>query len=154
MGFITLCFMALVLAGTMFVEVVIYFSDSVNSSYALLGVAGGLQFLTSGLILKAGSFPLWMRAWVPSISLMRWIMQAGFIAVYDGDTDTFPARFPNSTFTLYIAYLQLFGWGGKTKWYCFGMLVVEIMVFRFLCLVTSAYAAFKSRGTHRVAIQH
>lgn len=153
-GFIVLSFIAVVLAGTMLSEIAIYWSDNLSASYISIAVAAGLEFLTSGLMLKAGSFPRWMRGWVPSISALRWIMQGGFICVYDNNLEAFPMKFPNSTYTQYYGYLSLFGWGGKTKWYCLGMIFVNILVFRFLCLVSSAYSAFRAKGTHKKEIEY
>jgi hypothetical protein len=143
-----------VLAGTMLGEIVIYTSVDMRSSYVTIPAMAFLEFVTSGLFLKAGSFPEWMRGWVPSVSLIRWIMQGLFIAVYDGDTDTFPVVVPGTTYTLYTGYLNLFGWGGKTKWYCFYMILANCAIFRLGCLVTSAYSAFQAKGTHKAVIEH
>jgi hypothetical protein len=138
-----------VIAGTMLSEVVIYLSEDMRSSYISIPAMAFLEFVTSGLFLKASSFPDWLSPWVPSVSLIRWIMQACFICVYDGNTDVFPAQFPKSTYTLYTGYLNLFGWGGKTKWFCFYMLLANIAIFRFCCLLSSAYSAFQAKGTHK-----
>jgi len=152
-GFMILCFIFVVLAGTMVSEIAVIMSDSLEAAYIAIGIVAALQFLASGLILKAGSFPTWLRPWVPSLSMLRWIMQAGFIKVYSGDTETFkPLPFPGVTYTQYNAYLNLFGWGGKTEWYCFGMLVLNVVIFRFLTFLSTAYKAFKRRGTHKEKI--
>lgn len=142
-----------VLVGTILSEIAIYCSDTLAGSYILISIFGGLEFLCSGLILKAGSFPLWMRPWVPSLSVLRWIMQSGFICVYKDNLKVFGMIFPNTSYTQYNGYLSLFGWGGKTRWYCFGMIVINLMVFRFLSLCVSAYSAFNARGTHKRAIE-
>ena len=152
-GFMILCFIFVVLAGTMVSEIAVIMSDSLEAAYIAIGVVAALQFLASGLILKAGSFPTWLRPWVPSLSMLRWIMQAGFIKVYNGNTEAFPALpFPGVSYTQYNAYLNLFGWGGKTEWYCFGMLVLNVVIFRFLTFLSTAYKAFKRRGTHKEKI--
>ena len=152
-GFLILCFIATVLTGTMLSEIAIYSSGNMEASYISIGIVGALEFLCSGLILKAGSFPLWMRAWVPSLSVLRWIMQAGFVCVYNDNLDAFPAMFPNSTYTNYTGYLTLFGWGGKTHWYCFGMIVCNMIIFRFFGLLSGAFSAFKAKGTHKTALE-
>jgi hypothetical protein len=155
-GFIVLVFIGAVLVGTILSEIAIYNSDSLAAAYILISIYAALEFLCSGLILKAGSFPVWMRAWVPSLSVLRWIMQSGFIKVYDGDLETFPQKFlqiAGETYTQYNGYLSLFGWGGKTYWYCFGMIVVNLIVFSFLSLLVSAYSAFTARGTHKREIE-
>lgn len=149
--------MAAVICGTMLSEIAIYLSESLSSGYILISILGALEFLCSGLILKSGSFPLWLRPWATSCSVLRWIMQAGFIAVYDGDQETFPMIFqainPEITYTQYTGYLNLFGWGGKTKWYCFGMIIINCMIFRFITLCVTAYDAFKAKGTHKKEIE-
>ena len=152
-GFIILCFIALVIAGTMLSEVVIFLSEDMRSSYISIPAVAFLEFVTSGLFLKAASFPDWLSPWVPSVSLIRWIMQACFICVYDGNTDVFPPV-KDTSYTLYTGYLNLFGWGGKTKWYCFYMLLANVAIFRFLCLLSSAYSAFQAKGTHKVITEH
>ena len=152
-GFVILSFIALVIAGTMLSEIVIFSSPDMRSSYVTIPAMAFLEFVTSGLFLKAGSFPNWLRPWVPSVSLIRWIMQATFICVYDGNTEAFPPFSALGTdYSLYDGYISLFGWGGKTKWYCFYMLLVNIAIFRFFCLLSSAYSAFQSKGTHKVSI--
>lgn len=126
---------------------------SIQAAYISIGIVAAVQFVCSGLILKAGSFPLWLRPWVPSLSMLRWIMQAGFIKVYNNNTDAFPVLpIPNVTYTQYVGFLNLFGWGGKTEWYCIGMLVINIIIFRFVMMLSMAYKAFKAKGTHKEKI--
>jgi len=151
-GIVICCFVLINLAGTMLAEVVIYTAPDMRSSYITVPAAAFLQFVSSGLFLKAQSWPSWLAPWVPSVSMIRWIMQALFITVYDGDTDEFPIAvpLPGITYTNYTGYLNLFGWGGKTKWYCVYMLMANVAVFRVLCLLTSAYSAFNAKGTHKV----
>jgi hypothetical protein len=148
-GFIILCFISLVVAGTMLSEVVIFLSEDMRSSYITIPAVAFLEFVTSGLFLKSGSFPEWMSPWICSVSLIRWIMQATFICVYSNDTETFPF-IKDTTYTLYTGYLNLFGWGGKSQWYCLYMLLANVAIFRFLCLLSSAYSAFQAKGTHKV----
>jgi len=132
-------------------EIVIFTSPDLRSSYVTIPAVAFLEFVTSGLFLKAGSFPNWLGPWVPSVSLIRWIMQATFICVYEGNTTAFPPFSQLGTdYSLYYGYLSLFGWGGKTKWYCFYMLLINIAIFRFGCLLASAYSAFQAKGTHKV----
>ena len=153
--FVILIFTAMILATTMMSEVLVYGSGDLPTAYACLGSVAGLLFVTSGLILKPGSFPNWLRPWAPSLSVLRWIMQAGFICLYYENYVAFPnLAVPGVNYTLYTEYLKLFGWGGKTKWYCFYMLLVNVAVFRVGALVCSSYAAFRGMGTHRSAIEY
>mmetsp|Transcript_15971 Transcript_15971/g.35360 ORF Transcript_15971/g.35360 Transcript_15971/m.35360 type:complete len:498 (-) Transcript_15971:226-1719(-) len=147
-GFVILCFTALVLSGTMLAEVVIYTSPDLRSSYVSIPAAAFLQFVTSGLFLKAQSFPSWMGPWVPSLSMIRWIMQATFIAIYEGDRENFPL-IGGTDYSQYTGFLNLFGWGGKSKWYCLSMICIYMAVLRFFTLLTSAFSAFNAKGTHK-----
>jgi hypothetical protein len=72
---------------------------------------------------QASSLPNWMAPWAPSFSLIRWVMQAQFINYFDGSS-VFPILpFINT----YTQFLTLFGWGGKTKWYCLGMIAAQVL---------------------------
>ena len=148
-----LVFISVVICGTMLSEIAVYTSETLSASYIMISVVGALEFLCSGLIVKAGSFPLWLRPWIPSLSMLRWIMQGGFIRVYNNNLEAFPMIFPKSTYTQYYGYLSLFGWGGKTEWDCLGMIVINIVIFRLLCLVASSYSSFRARGTHKQKIE-
>jgi hypothetical protein len=150
---VVLLFIVTVLCSTVLSEIAIYSSDSLSASYIAISIYAGLAFLCSGLILKSGSFPLWMRPWATSLSMLRWTMQAGFINIYNDNLDAFPMIFPKSTYTQYFGYLSLFGWGGKTEWYCLGMIVINILIFRAISLAAQAYSAFKARGTHKKEIE-
>jgi hypothetical protein len=84
-----------------------------------------------------------MQPWAPSVSMIRWNFQGNFINVYDGN-DVF-VTLPTG-YSTYTAFLRLFGWGGKTKWYCFYMVLANIAVFKFLSLWAGAIAAVKRKG--------
>jgi hypothetical protein len=142
-GFAILSFMFLILASVMLSEcIVVGASDKRNCYTSIPGVAF-LNFLLSGLFIKPQSLPDWMKPWAPSVSMIRWNFQAQFINVYENSSAfvTLPTGF-----STYTAFLRLFGWGGKTKWYCFYMLVANVFIFKFLALWAGAYAAVKRRG--------
>ncbi len=73
--------------------------------------------------------------------------QANFINTYEGNTDAFKTL--PSGYSTYTTFLNLFGWGGKTKWYCFYMVLANIAVFKFLSLWASAYTAINRKGGKR-----
>lgn len=84
-----------------------------------------------------------MGPWVPSLSMIRWNMQANFINEYDGNTAAIPLT------AIYSSVLDLFGWGGKTKWYCFNILVANIFIYKALSFWTSGLSAQMSKGGRR-----
>ena len=80
----------------------------------------------------------WVAPWGPSISLIRWATQALVINDFEDNYTYFPMIPPdgplgNIYLNTYHAFLHMFGWGGKTKWYCLGMIVVMFVVFKCLC---------------------
>jgi hypothetical protein len=148
-GIVILCFMFVTMIATMAVEVMVYLSNFqpvVHLGVLLFGLA---EFMICGLFLKSGSFRRWLEPWITSLSVNRWVMQACFVKLYRDDLSTFPMTFPNATFTLYNGYLQLFGWGGKTAYYCVGMLIINWMFFRFFTFLSMTFGAFIYKGTRK-----
>lgn len=112
-----------------------------------------------------------MQPWLPSVSLIRWFTQGLTINEYDGNNEAFPSVgisayileiflllmsiliieilidcLQTPFFDSYTYALSLFGWGGKTKWYCFYMLLVSLGVFRVVMIVASVYQTTRQRG--------
>jgi hypothetical protein len=146
MGFAILCYMFFVLLTTIMTECIVNVAPTKPTIYVMVTSMGFLNFLFSGLFIKSSCLPAWLRPWTPSISVIRWMMQANFINTYDGDTAVFPV-IPTSGYSVYTAFLSLFGWGGKTKWYCFYMLLACIFVYKFVSLWASGFAAVnRKRG--------
>lgn len=145
-GFTILCYMCATLAGAMMSEVVVYGLPEVRSAYTTIPALAFLQFLFSGLFIKAGSLPDWLSPWTPSISLIRWVMQANYINLYKY-TDVFPVL-PNG-YSTYTSFLELFGWGGKTAWQCFYNILIFIAVFRGASLLASGISAKNRRSERR-----
>lgn len=50
------------------------------------------------------------------------------------------------TYSAFNAFLSLFGWGGKTKWYCFYMILVMVAIFRIATLFAAGLSSQLSRG--------
>jgi hypothetical protein len=74
-------------------------------------------------------------------------MQAEFLNNYYGKTASFP-DLPNGTKTLDI-FLSIFGWGGKTKWYCLYMIVINFAVYRVIGLLASGYRCIAQKGARK-----
>jgi hypothetical protein len=136
----------LVLASLMLAETIIVASEDKRGCYTGIPGSAFLNFLFSGLFLKAQSLPRWMAPWAPSVSMIRWNFQGNFINVYHG-SDVF-VTLPTG-YSTYTAFLRLFGWGGKTKWYCFYMVCINVVVFKFISLWAGAICAVKRRGGKR-----
>lgn len=148
-GFFILLNIVYFIVSTAMCEAIIYGSSNVPSNYGTISAVAALNFFFSGLFVKSQSLPRWLAAWVPSCSPVRWIAQTAFINLYKGDSDTFPT-FPGTNYSNYKGFLNLFGWGGKTKWYCLGMLIIMIAVFRFFGLIVMGYTAFTAPGSRKV----
>lgn len=87
-GFFILCTMFSVLAGTMMSEAIVYIVPDIRSAYLVIPALCFVQFAFSGLFLKPVLLPRWMAPWAPSISVIRWAMQAEFINQFDGSKIT------------------------------------------------------------------
>jgi len=151
-GVILVLFIFVVICATMIVEVQVNLTNNVPVTHFAVIALAAVQFMIGGLFLKAGSFRHWLEPWITSLSVIRWVMQAGFVKMYAGNTTIFPPRFPNApTYTLYNGYLNLFGWGGKTARYCIGMLIINALCWRAITFVTFILGAYQNKGTRKVS---
>jgi len=146
MGFGILCFMFFVFLTAIMTECVVNVAPNKRFIYVGVSGLGAANFLFSGLFIKPSCLPFWLRPWTPSVSVIRWNMQANFINTYDG-TNTLPTL--PSGYSMYDAFLSLYGWGGKTKWYCFYMLLVCVAIYKIVSLVASGYSAVSRKGGRR-----
>ena len=146
LGFSMLSYMFFTLAAALMCEAIISLSPTIASSYvSILGMAF-FNFTFSGLFIKAQSLPSWLSPWIPSVSMIRWNFQANFINTFKDSSyfGTLP-----SGYSIYVAFLNLFGWGGKTKWYCLYMVLANVAVFKFLCLLASGYSTLLNKGKQK-----
>jgi len=72
-------------------------------------------------------------------------MQAEFLNQFQGST-IMPFSLVTPQYSAFGAFLSLFGWGGKTKWYCFYMILVIAAIFKFAALISSVVSSSFSRG--------
>lgn len=147
-GFFILCTIFATIGGTMMSEAVVYIVPDIRSAYLLIPALSFVQFAFSGLFLKPSLLPEWLAPWAPSISIIRWCMQAEFINQFDG-SKVVPFAFNIPMYNAFSAFLSLFGWGGKTKWYCFLMILVIVAIMRFATLISTAVSSAVSRGGRR-----
>ena len=108
---------------------------------------GFLLFFFSGLIVKAQTLPEWTQPWLPSVSVIRWVMQGMTINEFD-DSDLFPvAVTPLGTYNSYNELLSLFGWGGKTKYECLANVAYNMLIYRVISYFALAVRASWQVGT-------
>ena len=132
----------LVLGTTMLAEAVIYLVPSLRAAYILIPGLSFIQFSFSGLMLKPCLLPSWVAPWAPSSSMLRWVLQ-GQVINYFQDSPLFPALPGYNTYT---HFLTLYGWGGKTKWYCLYMIFVFMAVFKMLALGSLVLRSSSAKG--------
>jgi len=141
-GYFILVTIFTTIASTMMVELIIYVAPSIRAAYLLVPAVSFLQFQFSGLFLKPVLLPAWMQPWAPSISLIRWTLQGSFLNQFQGSS-LFPVLPIYNTLS---GFSSLFGWGGKTKWYCFNMVLVFILVFRVATLIGTSLVSVLRKG--------
>lgn len=127
------------LGCTMLVETVVSTLPDLRTAYGSLTFIALILFVFSGLIFKPDIYPSYLAPWLPSISIIRWFAQGIIINEFEDNLNAFPTPF-------YNAYLSLFGWGGKTKWYCMNMVVLNMIVFKALSLLVSWKAVIADKG--------
>lgn len=133
-----------VVASTMLTEAVMFSASSIRTGYQVIPGVVFVNFVFSGLMIKPVTLPNWL-GWAPAATLCRWVLQAQILNQFDGDTGAFP-YIDLFNYSTYDAYLSLFGFGGKTKWYCFYMILINIFVFRLLTLLMIVLKTHGQKG--------
>lgn len=126
-------------------ESIVLTLPDVRSAYTAIPALGFMLFFFSGIVIKPSTLPDWLASWLPSVSLVRWMTQALVINEYEVNRDAFPEVGPNK-YSTYAAYLNLFGWGGKTKSYCLQILVLNMFLYKIFNLFMTVYTATSQRG--------
>lgn len=136
-GFYLQITMLVVLAAATIGESIISLSpDKDRSFYGTIPGFGFLLFFFSGLMVKSSTLPEWTRPWLPSFSIIRWAMQSMTINRFADNPDLFPVV---GNYDTYTALLTSFGWGGKTKFYCQNIVILNMFIFRFLTYLALYY---------------
>ena len=126
-------------------EVLVYNSPDLRTAYTVLPGFAFLLFLTSSLMIKPSTYPEFFQSWLPSVSIVRWTMQAMTINEFsDGENMGSIANFD-----VYTELMRLFGWGGKSKWLCFYYMLYNALVYRVLVFYILAKKIIKESGMRR-----
>ncbi len=110
----------------------VFICANMRAVYGIIPFIGFFLFFFSGLTVKAQTLPSWAAPWMPSVSIIRWTMQGLTINEFQNS-----ALFPTvGDFDGYTYILSLFGWGGKSKWYCLNVIFLNAAVFRTLTFIS------------------
>jgi len=125
-----------VIAAFVIAESIGFYVGRVRGGYLAVPAVSVVSFFFSGMPVRASTLPDWVAPWGPSISLIRWQAQSSLLNEFNDDSTTFPTTVSTSTFQVnpYAQYLAMFGWGGKSKWYCIDMILVMIVFFKVIQL--------------------
>jgi hypothetical protein len=111
-------------------ELLIYNSADLRTAYTILPGFAFLLFLTSSLMIKPSTYPEFFQPWLPSVSIVRWTMQTMTVNEFsDGENMGSVANFD-----VYTSLMQLFGWGGKSKWVCLRYVLLCVCVCVCVCV--------------------
>jgi hypothetical protein len=130
-------------------EFLIYNSPDLRTAYALLPSFGFILFFFSSLMIKPSTYPRWMAPWLPSVSEIRWVVQAMTVNEFSDNEN----MYTNNRYSTFEKLMSLFGWGGKTKWECLQCACYNAIVFEALVLWVLFKKSYSQRGTrpYRVA---
>jgi hypothetical protein len=132
--------MIAMVSATIMSETIIYAVPDIRTAYQMIPAISFIQFMFSGLFLKPVLLPRWVASWAPSISIIRWTLQGCFINQFQNNKSIFPDLPNYSTFN---SFESLYGWGGKTDWYCLSMILVAMVVFKITALISSMVRAYR-----------
>ncbi len=82
---------------------------------------------------------------MPSFSILRWTTQASVLNEFDHSSFV-----SNAYIDGYQMFLSMFGWGGKSKWYCMWIVVLQLVIFKFLALFAISRSASKQIGNRHL----
>eukprot|EP00602_Paraphysomonas_sp_CaronLab_P009688 CAMPEP_0185022730 /NCGR_PEP_ID=MMETSP1103-20130426/5431_1 /TAXON_ID=36769 /ORGANISM="Paraphysomonas bandaiensis, Strain Caron Lab Isolate" /LENGTH=1307 /DNA_ID=CAMNT_0027554945 /DNA_START=376 /DNA_END=4299 /DNA_ORIENTATION=+ len=133
------------IVSTQLVETIVYILPDVRSAYRIVPAVGFLLFYFSGIMVKPSVLPEWLQPWLPSVSIIRWLTQALLINEYQYNREAFPEMGPYD-YSTYDFTLSLYGWGGKTKWDCFYVLLINLAIYRIVYLMVSVYHTTFQKG--------
>ena len=139
-GYFILIIMIAMVSATIMSETIIYAVPDIRTAYQMIPAICFIQFMFSGLFLKPVLLPRWVASWAPSISIIRWTLQGCFINQFQNNKSIFPDLPNYSTFN---SFESLYGWGGKTDWYCLSMILVAMVVFKITALISSMVRAYR-----------
>ena len=139
------------MAAMFLVETIVYVLPDVRSAYGFIPMLAIVLFMFSGLIFKPSTLPHYLAPYIPSVSIIRWIAQATVLNEFDNNDDVFPVT--PTGYSAWESYLNMFGWGGKTKWYCFNVLILNIAIYRTVTLLASIVSVVKQKGKRGLRVK-
>jgi hypothetical protein len=135
------------MAAMILTEAIVFLLPDVRTAYSVIPSVSFFFFFFSGIIVKPGVLAAWLAPWLPSVSVIRWIAQGLTLNEFDTNDDAFPdIPGPNGGYSSWEGFLNLFGWGGKSKWLCTSYLLYNIAGFRIVQLLASVYLVMSQRG--------
>lgn len=140
-----LCALVSFIVSTLIVESIVYTLPNVRTAYTAIPALGIVFFFFSALIIKPDTLPGWASPWCPSLSYIRWLSQGLTINEYIDNRDAFPLIGPNA-YSTYDGFMTVLGWGGKTKYYCLRVAVINIILFKGFNFIVTVLASLKQRG--------
>lgn len=154
----------IVLIGTLLAEWVMSIVPDMRSAYMLIPLLVFVNFAFSGLFLKFSTLPSFTKGWSPSLSAIRWLLQANFINRFQNDTcnplelcsngELCTCAFPilpayPDNYSTYLHFEELFGWKGKTEWDCLWILLAMFVAYRFATLICTGIKATVLKGSRK-----
>mmetsp|Transcript_20657 Transcript_20657/g.29655 ORF Transcript_20657/g.29655 Transcript_20657/m.29655 type:complete len:1397 (+) Transcript_20657:61-4251(+) len=132
------------MTATFLVETIVHILPDIRHAYSFIPGMSIMLFLFSGMIFKPDTLPNWMQPWLPSVSVIRWMAQGIVINEFGTNDDIFPVT--PTGFSLWDNYLSIFGWGGKTKWYCLRIMLLNMGIYRVVHLLVSMFTVTVQKG--------
>jgi hypothetical protein len=96
-GFYLLSLLVHTIVASTISEVIVYNSSDLRSAYAALPAFAFLLFFFSSLMIKPSTYPDLFKAWLPSVSIVRWITQSMTINEFS-DNENMPYFLNYSTY--------------------------------------------------------
>lgn len=164
-GFYYYSTMASVVCAFYIAECIISFTPDVRVAYLSIPAVAFSHFTFSGLFIKYQSLPSWLAPWMPSVSIIRWALQGEFINEFDPqrctispecqtgacELCTFPTIEGNTvTYSTWDALLTLFGWGGKTKYFCASIIILWLVLYKVLAYIGCGCSIVYFRRSNQV----
>ena len=164
--------------GNIILESVVFLAPSIRQCYYIFPAFIFILYYFSNLPVKPSTYAVWMRSWVPDLSIFRWTLEASVTNEFDdyssstfqssdiylyynlapspGTLPFFRSEVPVSSPTLvllysfdsYYFYKWILGFQSSkdTRTHCYGVMFLNLIVFRFLSLIALRFTSHGIRG--------
>jgi len=137
--------------GGILTEIVVFTAPTIRLAYVNFPVVVFFLFYFSSIPVKPSTYVYWMKSWVPSVSVFRWTLQAQILNEFEGDniflvTQMNPVTRQSVTVDTFGMYLTTFGFGGKTREFCYGIVFLNLVIFRIISLIALRVSSHRHRG--------